>query len=83
MPHTAHRLASPAMRAVEKTDEEIADLIVDLDIEQTIDLGGAMMHLGRHAILGAITVICSATGAGALIEASLSPSFTPELQIAA
>ncbi len=84
MPHTAQRLAAAvvkAVSAVEKTDEEIADLLSDLTISKTLNLGGAILHQGYHAILGSVVVICSASGTGALIEYAASATSPPKLHV--
>lgn len=58
------RLAKDLVRA---TQEELTGLLEDFEVQQTLDIGAALIHTGRHDSMGLLMLVSDLTGGGAYL----------------
>jgi hypothetical protein len=56
------------MRITELTNAQAADVIGEMNIETTTDMGATIAHRGNHPTLGEIVAVSSAVGASLIIS---------------
>jgi len=57
----------PKGKVKEITEQACADMLSEMDVSQSLDLGSALIHLGQHPDLGDVGLFATAFGRAALL----------------
>lgn len=57
----------PHRRLVRATQEELCSILENLEVQQTLDLGAALVQTGHHHTMGLLMLVSDLTGGGAYL----------------
>lgn len=57
-------------RPIQLDDQQLAETLEDTQVQETLDVGVAIVHCGAHPIHGLITLISTFSGLNAMVIAA-------------